>query len=113
MSLSELVKKFRQIKTKLQSLSPSSESHLLQNACRIFKDWMKRDFTASFSLKILHDAEKALTELYNAHLLSKAQYESFLGFFENLRALRDQHEKAEWASNRVKCFQESPSIMAG
>ncbi|KAB2595725.1 TMV resistance protein N-like [Pyrus ussuriensis x Pyrus communis] len=83
-SLPKLVKKFGQIKTKLQSSLSSSESPLLQNAHQIFKDWMKRDFTASFSLKILHDAEKALTELYKVQLLSKAQYESFLNFFENL-----------------------------
>ncbi|KAB2612494.1 hypothetical protein D8674_034810 [Pyrus ussuriensis x Pyrus communis] len=105
-SLSQLVKKFGQIETKLQSPSPSFESPLLQNVRQIFKDWMKRDFNASFSLKILHDAEKALTELYNAQLLSKAQYESFLSFFENLQALRDQYQKAERAFNRVKCFQE-------
>ncbi|XP_050147333.1 uncharacterized protein LOC126622606 [Malus sylvestris] len=71
--LPELVKKFRQIKTKLQSPSPSSICLiLLQNAHRIFKNWMKKDFTASFNLKIFHDAEKALTKLYNAQLLSKA-----------------------------------------
>ena len=103
-SLLDLVKKFGQIKTKLQSHSPSSESHLLQNARRIFKDWIKRDFNASFSLKILHDVEKVLIKLYKAQLLTNAQYESFLNFFENMRALREQHQKADRASNRVKCF---------
>ncbi|KAB2602835.1 TMV resistance protein N-like [Pyrus ussuriensis x Pyrus communis] len=75
----------------LPDLSPptSSESHLFQNARQIFKDWTKRDFTVSFT-----------------QLMSKAQYESFFNFFENLRALRDQHHKAKWASNKVKCFQE-------
>ncbi|KAB2631169.1 hypothetical protein D8674_008688 [Pyrus ussuriensis x Pyrus communis] len=92
-SLPDLVKKFGQIKTKLQSLSTSFESHSFQNARQIFKDWMKGDFTSSFSLKTLNDLEKA-------------QYKSFLSFFENLRALRDQHQKAERVSNRVKCFQE-------
>ncbi|KAM1432595.1 hypothetical protein EV1_014570 [Malus domestica] len=106
LSLLDLVKKFGQIKTKLQSPSTPSESPFLQNARRIFKDWMKRDFTASFSLKILYDVENALIELYKAQLLSNAQYESFMSFFENLRASRDQHHKAERASNRVKCFQE-------
>lgn len=67
---------------------------------------MKRDFTASLSLKIVHDVEKVLTELYKAQLLTKAQYKSFLNFFENLRALWEQHQKAEQTSNRVKCFQE-------
>ncbi|KAM1525096.1 hypothetical protein ACFX10_009604 [Malus domestica] len=65
---------------------------------------MKSNFTASFSLKVFYDAKKALTEIYKARLLSKAQYESFFSFFENLRALRDQHQREEWASNRIKCF---------
>lgn len=105
-SLLDVVKKFKQIKTKLQSPSSASEFPLLVNARQIFKDWMKKDFTAFFSLNVLYDAEKALTELYKAQSLSKAQYEFFLNFFENLRALRDQHQKAEWVSNRVKCYQE-------
>ena len=67
---------------------------------------MKKDFTAAFILNILYDTKKALTELYKAQLLSKAQYESFMSFFENFWALRDQHHKAERASNRVKCFHE-------
>ncbi|KAM2724677.1 hypothetical protein EV1_027471 [Malus domestica] len=71
-SLPDLVKKFGQIKTKLRSPLTPFESHLLQNARRIFKHWMKRDFTVSFSLKILYDAENALIELYKAQLLSKA-----------------------------------------
>ncbi|KAB2597126.1 hypothetical protein D8674_000046 [Pyrus ussuriensis x Pyrus communis] len=33
-------------------------------------------------------------------------HKSFLRLFENLQALKDQHHKAERASNRVKCFQE-------
>lgn len=52
---------------------------------------MKRDFTASFNLKVLHDAKKALVEVYKAQLLLKAQYESFVNFFENQWALRDQY----------------------
>ncbi|KAB2603291.1 TMV resistance protein N-like [Pyrus ussuriensis x Pyrus communis] len=93
-SLPKLVKKFGQIKTKLQSFPPSVESFILHNARQIFKDWMKRDFTVSFSLKVLHDAEKALIELFKAQLL----------FFENPRTLRDQHQKVEQTSNKVKCF---------
>ena len=49
---------------------------------------------------------RLLLSFTKAQLLSKAQYESFMCFFENLWALRDQHHKAERASNRVKCFQE-------
>lgn len=63
---------------------------------------MKKDLSASFSLKVFYDAEKALTELYKSQSLSKVQYESFLNFFENLWAWRDQHQKAKRASNRVK-----------
>ncbi|KAM2504097.1 hypothetical protein PS1_038051 [Malus domestica] len=65
-SLLDLVQKFGQIETKLQSPSPLSESHFHQNVRRVFKDWMKRDFTTSFSLKILHNIEKALIELFKA-----------------------------------------------
>lgn len=67
------------------------------------------DLIASFSLKALQDAEKALTELYKAQRISKAQFESFLNFFENLRALRDQHQKVESQSNIVKCYKEKHS----
>ncbi|KAM1179717.1 hypothetical protein ACFX2J_018711 [Malus domestica] len=67
---------------------------------------MKRDFTTSFSFKILYEAKKALIEIYKAQLLSNDQYESFMSLFKNLQALRDQHHKVERASNRVKCFQE-------
>ncbi|KAM1179963.1 hypothetical protein ACFX2G_019474 [Malus domestica] len=95
LSLPDMVKTFGQIKTKLQYPPFAS-----------FKSWMKKDFSASFSLKVLHDAEKALTEIYKAQSLSKAQYESFLNFVENLQALKDQHQKAKRASNRVKCYQE-------
>lgn len=65
---------------------------------------MKRDFTTSFNLKVLHDAKKALTELYKVPSLSKALYESFLNFFDNLGELRDHHQKVERASNKVKCY---------
>ncbi|KAM1075013.1 hypothetical protein ACFX2B_019682 [Malus domestica] len=34
----------------------------------------------------------------------KVQYESFISFFENLRALRDQHLKVERQANRVRCY---------
>ncbi|KAB2614643.1 hypothetical protein D8674_021231 [Pyrus ussuriensis x Pyrus communis] len=52
-SLSELVREFGQIKTSLRSP-------------RLFREWMRRDITTYFSLKALHDAEKALIELYKA-----------------------------------------------
>lgn len=64
------------------------------------------DFIASFSLKALQDVEKALNELYKAQQISKVHYESFLFFFENLKALNDQHQWAERQSNRIKCYKE-------
>ncbi|KAM2237454.1 hypothetical protein ACFX1S_012801 [Malus domestica] len=87
--LPKLVRDFGQIRTRLRSPRHHSEPQLLQDARQAFREWMRRDFTAFLSLKAFHDAEKALTELYKAQLMSKAQYESFLNFFENLRALRD------------------------
>ncbi|KAM1486180.1 hypothetical protein ACFX2I_000411 [Malus domestica] len=62
-SLPELVREFGQIKTKLRSPRCPFEPQVLH---RGFKEWMQRDFTASFSLKALQEAEKTLTELYKA-----------------------------------------------
>ncbi|KAB2599039.1 hypothetical protein D8674_041197 [Pyrus ussuriensis x Pyrus communis] len=67
-SLLELFKEFRQLNTRL-----------------------RKDFSASFSLKALYDVKKAIIELHKADQLSKVQYESFLSYFENLRTLMDQH----------------------
>ncbi|KAM2994419.1 hypothetical protein FF2_046393 [Malus domestica] len=67
---------------------------------------MQRDFIASFSLNVLQEAEKALTKLYQAQQMSKVQYESFLSFLENLRALRNQHIQAKRQSNRIKFYKD-------
>ena len=67
---------------------------------------MQRDFSAFFSLKALQDVEKALTDLYQAQQMTKVQYESFISFFENLKALRDQHVKAERQASKVRCYKE-------
>ncbi|KAM1378045.1 hypothetical protein ACFX2F_039559 [Malus domestica] len=48
-------------------------------------------------------------ELFKASQLSKTQHDSFLSFFENLKAIRDQHQRAERQANRVRCFQEKES----
>ncbi|KAM1179799.1 hypothetical protein ACFX13_019282 [Malus domestica] len=56
-SLLDLVKKFGQIKNKLQSPPTISELPLFQRARKLFKDWRKKGFTASFSLKVLYDVE--------------------------------------------------------
>lgn len=97
-SLPNMMKKFGQIKHKLQSSPTSHEFPLFQKARHIFKDWV--------SLKVLHYAEKALGKLHQARLLTQIQHKSFLSFFENLRALREQHQEAERSTNRVKCYQE-------
>ncbi|CAN6587046.1 unnamed protein product [Malus baccata var. baccata] len=104
--LHELVREFGQIRTKLQSPRCPSEPQHLQDQCRIFKEFMQMDFSASFSLKALQAAERALTELYQAQQMTKVQYESFISFFKNLRALRDQHLKAERQANKVRCYKE-------
>ncbi|KAB2617769.1 hypothetical protein D8674_013638 [Pyrus ussuriensis x Pyrus communis] len=52
-SLPELVREFGQIKTKLRSPRHHSESQLLQDARKVFREWMQMDFIASFSLKAL------------------------------------------------------------
>ncbi|XP_050122548.1 uncharacterized protein LOC126600070 isoform X3 [Malus sylvestris] len=105
-SLPELVREFGQIMTKLRSTRRPSEPQHLQDQRRIFREWMQRDFSAFFSLKALQDAEIALTKLYQAQQMTKVQYESFVSFFENLRALRDQHVKAERQANMVRCYKE-------
>ncbi|KAM2622958.1 hypothetical protein TB2_027524 [Malus domestica] len=76
---------------------------------RIFQAWAKKEFTASFSLKALCDLEKVITEFFNTGRLSKPQYNSFLSFFENLRALREQYQRADRQANRAKCFIEKES----
>ncbi|KAM1285136.1 hypothetical protein ACFX2J_027738 [Malus domestica] len=47
-----------------------------------------------------------MIELFKVGRLSKVQRDSFLSYFENLRALKDQHQRAERQANRVKCFKE-------
>ncbi|KAB2625706.1 hypothetical protein D8674_017366 [Pyrus ussuriensis x Pyrus communis] len=78
-SLPELVKEFRQIRTKLRSSS----------------------------LKTLQDVERALTDLYQTQQMTKVQYVSFISFFENLKTLRDQHLKVERQANRVGCYKKN------
>lgn len=62
-----------------------------------------------FSLKALQDIKNALIALYQAQQMTKVQYESFISFFGNLKALRDQHLKAERQANRVRCYKEKHS----
>ncbi|KAB2635987.1 S2-RNase [Pyrus ussuriensis x Pyrus communis] len=56
----------------------------------ISEGWMQRDFITSFNLKALQKAENV-------------QYDFFISFFKNLKALRDQHLWATWQSNRINC----------
>ncbi|KAM1974002.1 hypothetical protein EV1_020039 [Malus domestica] len=65
-SLPEQVREFEQIWTKLKSPKRPFEPQHLQDQRMVFREWMQRDFSASFSLNALQDAEKALTDLYQA-----------------------------------------------
>ncbi|KAB2597450.1 TMV resistance protein N-like [Pyrus ussuriensis x Pyrus communis] len=100
-SLLELFKVFGQLKTKLRSSRHPFASSGLQDQRRVFQEWSMRDFSSSFSLKALHDVEKAIIDLFKANHLSKAQYEYFLFYFKNLKALSDQYQRAERQANRL------------
>ncbi|KAM1421468.1 hypothetical protein ACFX2I_003724 [Malus domestica] len=101
--LPELFEEFGQLETRLKSSKHSSPSGFPEQQ-RVFQEWARRDFSASFSLKALCDLEKVTNELFKAGQLSKTQHDSFLSFFENLRALRDQHKRAERQANRLKAL---------
>ncbi|TQD71999.1 hypothetical protein C1H46_042468 [Malus baccata] len=92
---------FGGVGTKLRSLRCPFEPQDLQDQRQTFSAWVQRDFNAFFSLKGLQDAEKALNELYKAQQVLNVWYEFFLNFFENLWALKDQHQWADRGSNRV------------
>ncbi|KAM1610001.1 hypothetical protein FF1_022096 [Malus domestica] len=51
--LTEIIKEFGQIRTKLRSPMCHSKSQHIQDQRKIFREWMQRDFSASFSLKAL------------------------------------------------------------
>ncbi|XP_050146329.1 uncharacterized protein LOC126621788 isoform X2 [Malus sylvestris] len=103
--LPELFEKFGQLETRLKSSKHSSPSGFPEQK-RVFQEWARKDFSASFSLKALHDLKKVTSEFFKADQLSKTQHDSFFSFFENLRVLRDQYKRAERQANRVRCFQE-------
>ncbi|KAM1271982.1 hypothetical protein ACFX2J_032734 [Malus domestica] len=107
-NLPELFEEFGQLKTRLKSSKHSSPFGFPEQQ-RVFQEWAKKDFSASFSLKALCDLEKVTSELFKAGQLSKTQHDSFLSFFENLRAFRDQHKRVKRQANRVRCFQEKES----
>ncbi|KAM2710343.1 hypothetical protein EV2_047918 [Malus domestica] len=93
--LPKLVREFEQIRTKLRSPMRPFELQHLQDQRRVFTEWMQRNVSTSFNLKAFQDAKRALTDLCQAQQMTKVQYESFISFFENLRALRDQHLEVE------------------
>ncbi|KAM2960050.1 hypothetical protein FF1_029793 [Malus domestica] len=97
------------LETRLKSLKHSSATPISSEQQRILQEWAKKDFTASFSLKALCDFEKIITESFKAGRLSKPQHDSFLSFFENLRAIREQYQRADRQANRAKCFMEKES----
>ncbi|KAM1980108.1 hypothetical protein FF1_037425 [Malus domestica] len=106
--LPKLFEKFGQLETRLKSSKHSSPLGFPEQK-RVFQEYARKDFSASFSLKHLHDLEKVTSELFKAGQLSKTQHDSFFSFFENLRALRDQYKRVERQANHVRCFQENES----
>ncbi|KAM2531521.1 hypothetical protein PS1_000239 [Malus domestica] len=97
------------LETRLKSSKHSSATPISSEQQRVLQEWAKKDFTASFSLKALCDFEKIITESFKAGRLSKPQHDSFLSFFENLRALREQYQRVDRQANRAKGFMEKES----
>ncbi|KAM1258120.1 hypothetical protein ACFX2J_037594 [Malus domestica] len=102
--LPKLFEALGRLKTRLKSSKQASTKSMSSEQQQIFQTWAKKEFTASFSLKALCDLERVITEFFKNDRLSKPQYDSFLSFFENLRALREQHQRADRLANRAKCF---------
>ncbi|KAB2631181.1 hypothetical protein D8674_008700 [Pyrus ussuriensis x Pyrus communis] len=81
-SLPELMKEFRKIKTKMRSSKRLSAPQHLQDLWRVFKEWMQKDFTASFSLKALQMLRKSSL---NCTRLNKCQRFNMSAFFLSWR----------------------------
>ncbi|KAM2917187.1 hypothetical protein FF1_046022 [Malus domestica] len=107
--LPKLFEALGRLETRLKSSKQASTKSMSSEQQQIFQTWAKKEFTASFSLKALCDLERVITEFFKNDRLSKPQYDSFLSFFENLRALREQHQRADRLANRAKCFIERES----
>ncbi|TQE14359.1 hypothetical protein C1H46_000278 [Malus baccata] len=107
--LPKLFEALGRLETRLKSSGQHSATSMSSEQQRIFQEWAKKEFTASFSLKVLCDLEKVITEFFKTGRLSKPQHDSFLSFFENLRALREQYQRADRQANRAKCFMEKES----
>ncbi|KAM1977743.1 hypothetical protein FF1_014284 [Malus domestica] len=97
------------LETRLKSSKQSSATPFSSEQKRVLQEWARKDFTASFSLKALCDFERIITESFKTGRLSKSQHDFFLSFFENLRALREQYQRADRQANRAKCFMEKES----
>ncbi|KAM2066607.1 hypothetical protein ACFX1T_043061 [Malus domestica] len=107
--LSKLFEALGRLETRLKSSKQHSATSMSSEQQQIFREWAKKEFTASFSLKALCDLEKVITEFFKTGRLSRPQHDSFLSFFENLRALREQYQRADRQANRAKCFMEKES----
>ncbi|XP_070674746.1 uncharacterized protein [Malus domestica] len=107
--LPKLFEALGRLETRLKSSTQPSATSMSSEQQQIFQEWAKKEFTASFSLKALCDLEKVITEFFKTGRLSKPQHDSFLSFFENLRALREQYQRADRQANRAKCFMEKES----
>ncbi|KAM1307466.1 hypothetical protein ACFX2H_009713 [Malus domestica] len=107
--LPKLFEALGRLETRLKSSTQPSATSMSSEQQQIFQEWAKKEFTASFSLKALCDLEKVITEFFKTGRLSKPQHDSFLSFFENLRAMREQYQRADRQANRAKCFMEKES----
>ncbi|KAM1636509.1 hypothetical protein ACFX14_014457 [Malus domestica] len=107
--LPRLFEALGRLETRLKSSRQSSATPISSEQKRVLHEWARKDFTSSFSLRALCDLEKIITESFKTGRLSKSQHDSFLSFFENLRALREQYQRADRQANRAKCFMEKES----
>ncbi|KAM2084315.1 hypothetical protein ACFX1R_022163 [Malus domestica] len=107
--LPKLFEALGRLETRLKSSTQPSATSMSLEQKQIFQEWAKKEFTASFSLKALCDLEKVITKFFKTGRLSKPQHDSFLSFFENLRALREQYQRADRQANRAKCFMDKES----
>ncbi|XP_050142197.1 uncharacterized protein LOC126618149 [Malus sylvestris] len=104
--LPRLFEALGRLETRLRSSRQTSATSSSSEQQHVFQEWARKDFTALFSLKALCDLEKVTTESFKTGRLSKPQHDSFLSFFENLRALREQYQRADRQANRARCFME-------
>ncbi|KAM1299031.1 hypothetical protein ACFX2F_025770 [Malus domestica] len=71
--LPELFEEFGQLETRLKSSKHSSPSGFPEQQ-RVFQEWARKDFSASFSLKALCDLEKVTSELFDRSIFMRLNW---------------------------------------